>query len=123
MSEKVEVHDVIVELSESTSEGQLLDPRIRVGDYVEQHQVLVEVDSDKVTIELVAPVAGRVMEIAPAGPIARGAVAVRIEAIADPLKVATLREATKVRREDLAAREKRAREAAAPSWPGVAFSA
>jgi hypothetical protein len=98
MSEKIEVHDVVVELGES-SEGELLEPRFVVGDVVEKNQVLVEVDAGKVTIELVAPVSGRVLEIAPGGPVTRGAVVVRIEEIADPHKLATLREAAKVRRE------------------------
>ncbi|MBN8612693.1 MAG: hypothetical protein J0L92_19010 [Deltaproteobacteria bacterium] len=98
MSKKIEVHDVVVELGES-SEGELLEPRFVVGDVVEKNQVLVEVDAGKVTIELVAPVSGRVLEIAPGGPVTRGAVAVRIEEIADAHKLATLREAAKVRHE------------------------
>jgi pyruvate/2-oxoglutarate dehydrogenase complex dihydrolipoamide acyltransferase (E2) component len=99
MSVDIEVHDVVVELGESSSEGELLEPRFVVGDVVEKNQVLVEVDAGKVTIELVAPVSGRVLEIARGGPVARGAVVVRIEEIADPHELATLREAAKVRRE------------------------
>lgn len=112
MSTKVEVHDVIAELGESEAEGELATAWVRVGDFVEQHQVLIEIDAGKVTLELVAPVAGRVLEVAPIGTIARGAVAARIEEIADPMKAATLREATKVRHE-LAAKKAAAAQAAA----------
>lgn len=102
MSEKIEVHDVLVELGESTEEGELLGSRLEVGDIVEQNEVLAEVDLGKVTVELVAPVSGRVLEITPPGPATRGMVAVRIEEIADPHKRATLREGLKVRRDLLA---------------------
>lgn len=113
----VKIHDVTVDLGESMSEAELR-PKVSVGDFVEEEAMLGEVDSDKVTMDLVSPAAGRIIEVAREGKIARGAVAVRIEEIDDPLRVATLREAAKVRRElaqramteqkerDLAARQK-----------------
>lgn len=111
----VKIHEVTVDLGE-LSEAELR-PAVKVGDFVDEASVLADVESDKATMELVSPAAGRVIEVAPQGRIARGVVAVRIEEIAEPLRVATLREATKVRREleVRAAAEERARQAASTS--------
>jgi hypothetical protein len=98
MSEKrPKVFDVVVEYGEDVGAGEIVSTAA-VGDFVEKHQVVAEVDTGKVTVELVAPVTGRVTEVAPRGEIGRGAVIVRVEEVADPLRAATLREATKVRR-------------------------
>jgi 2-oxoglutarate dehydrogenase E2 component (dihydrolipoamide succinyltransferase) len=53
----------IPELGESISEVQVADWMRQVGDVVEVDESLAEIDSDKATVELPAPVAGELVEI------------------------------------------------------------
>ncbi|HOX26143.1 MAG TPA: 2-oxoglutarate dehydrogenase complex dihydrolipoyllysine-residue succinyltransferase [Candidatus Krumholzibacteria bacterium] len=58
----------IPELGESISEVQVADWIRRLGEVVAADEPLAEIDSDKATVELPAPVAGRLVEIrVPAG--------------------------------------------------------
>ncbi|WP_217914958.1 multifunctional oxoglutarate decarboxylase/oxoglutarate dehydrogenase thiamine pyrophosphate-binding subunit/dihydrolipoyllysine-residue succinyltransferase subunit [Miltoncostaea marina] len=53
---------------ESVTEGTVVEWRVAVGDAVEADQVVLEVSTDKVDLEVPAPVAGRLLSIAvPAG--------------------------------------------------------
>lgn len=53
----------IPELGESISEVQVAEWRRQVGDLVDVDEPLAEIDSDKATVELPAPAAGRLTEI------------------------------------------------------------
>jgi len=75
-------HDVrLPELAESVVEGEVLKWLVAVGDAVTVDQPIVEVMTDKVTVELPSPLAGVVVEIvAPEGAVVPvGAVLVRID--------------------------------------------
>ena len=69
------------ELAESVVEGEVLKWLLAVGDAVAVDQPLVEVMTDKVTVELPSPVAGVLVEIvAPEGAVvAVGAVLARVD--------------------------------------------
>jgi 2-oxoglutarate dehydrogenase E2 component (dihydrolipoamide succinyltransferase) len=59
------------ELSESVQSGSLLEWRKTVGERVERDEVLVELETDKVILEVAAPAAGVLAEIrVPAGGVA-----------------------------------------------------
>ena len=48
----------VPQLSESVSEGTLLQWRKKVGEAVAQDEILVEIETDKVVLEVPAPAAG-----------------------------------------------------------------
>jgi pyruvate dehydrogenase E2 component (dihydrolipoamide acetyltransferase) len=52
------------ELGENLEGGEVVDVNVNVGDVVAEGQTLLEVEADKSTIEVPAPVAGRVAKIA-----------------------------------------------------------
>ncbi|MFN2322261.1 MAG: dihydrolipoamide acetyltransferase family protein [Trueperaceae bacterium] len=69
------------ELAESVVEGEIVQWLVQVGDVVVADQPFVEVMTDKVTVELPAPFAGRVVELAVAegAVVPVGAVLARVE--------------------------------------------
>lgn len=62
MSEKI-VEITLPKLGESITEATLLDWQVREGDLVEKGQFILEVATDKVNSEIVAPADGKVLEI------------------------------------------------------------
>ena len=48
------------DVGEGTAEAELVGWHVKVGDYVEEDQLLADVMTDKATVELTSPVAGRV---------------------------------------------------------------
>ncbi|HBP30997.1 MAG TPA: dihydrolipoamide succinyltransferase, partial [Advenella kashmirensis] len=57
--------DVVVpQLSESISEASLLEWKKKVGEAVTQDETLIEVETDKVVLEVPAPASGVLTEIA-----------------------------------------------------------
>ena len=50
-------------LSESVSEGTLMAWHKKVGDYVERDEILIDVETDKVVLEVPSPQAGVIVEI------------------------------------------------------------
>jgi 2-oxoglutarate dehydrogenase E2 component (dihydrolipoamide succinyltransferase) len=73
------------ELSESVQSGSLLDWRKKVGDFVQRDEALTDLETDKVILEVAAPVAGVLQEIClPAGSeVKAGDVLARIETTAE----------------------------------------
>ncbi len=69
------------ELSESVQSGSLLDWRKQPGDFVQRDEALTDLETDKVILEVAAPVAGVLMEIClPSGSeVKAGDVLARIE--------------------------------------------
>lgn len=55
--------DVVVPLEQEGTQAKILDWMVKVGDRVEVNDPLVELETDKVTMELPAPVAGTIAEI------------------------------------------------------------
>ncbi|MFW9992251.1 MAG: dihydrolipoamide acetyltransferase family protein [Candidatus Odinarchaeota archaeon] len=51
------------DIGEGVHEGEVLQWHVRVGDNVEIEQLLVEVHTEKVTVEITAPVAGTILSI------------------------------------------------------------
>jgi pyruvate/2-oxoglutarate dehydrogenase complex dihydrolipoamide acyltransferase (E2) component len=78
MNDDPRLHAVRVELGEQEAPGTLA-LGVRIGDHVEAGVVLGIVEGNKTTVELVAPVRGRVVSVASDGPVEQGAVAVTIE--------------------------------------------
>src|SRR3984885_2016904 len=48
---------------ESVSEGTILEWRAKVGDFIKQSDTIVEISTDKVDVELPAPVSGTIAEL------------------------------------------------------------
>src|SRR5260370_6500340 len=48
------------ELGENLTGGDVLDVKVKAGDTVSQGQTLLEVDAEKATVEVPAPMAGRI---------------------------------------------------------------
>ncbi len=69
------------DIGEGTAEGEIIRWRVEVGDKVGEHQVLVEIETDKALVELPAPVAGVIREVrgAPGDVIPVGSVLALIE--------------------------------------------
>jgi 2-oxoglutarate decarboxylase len=59
----VPVDVTLPEMGESVTEGAIVEVRRAVGDWVEEGDVLVEVTTDKVDVEVPAPSAGRIVRI------------------------------------------------------------
>lgn len=57
------VNVVVPQLSESVSEGTLIEWKYKVGDQVSVDDILVEIETDKVVLEVPAPSAGVITEI------------------------------------------------------------
>lgn len=56
------------DIGEGTAEAEIAEWRVKVGDAVEEDQPLVDMMTDKATVELTSPVRGRVLSLAgPAG--------------------------------------------------------
>ena len=51
------------ELAENLESGEVVDVNVSVGDVVAEGQTLLEVEAEKSTVEVPAPVAGRVAKI------------------------------------------------------------
>jgi pyruvate dehydrogenase E2 component (dihydrolipoamide acetyltransferase) len=51
------------DVGEGISEGEIVGWRVKVGDRVEAHQALLEVETDKAVVEIPSPVAGVVLEL------------------------------------------------------------
>lgn len=51
------------DIGEGVAEGEIVEWRVREGDLVAEDQPLVEVMTDKVTVEIPSPVAGRVLKL------------------------------------------------------------
>ncbi|MHA2297176.1 MAG: dihydrolipoamide acetyltransferase family protein [Candidatus Hodarchaeales archaeon] len=51
------------DIGEGIHEGEILKWHVNVGDYVEEEQLLVEVHTEKVTVEITAPVAGMITSL------------------------------------------------------------
>jgi 2-oxoglutarate decarboxylase len=62
-SEPVPVEVTLPEMGESVTEGAIVEVRRAVGDWVEEGDILVEVTTDKVDVEVPAPSAGRIVRI------------------------------------------------------------
>ena len=58
-----EIEIKVPELSESVSSAEVLGWKVKPGDAVEEDQVLVELETDKVVLEVSAPCDGVVTEI------------------------------------------------------------
>ena len=58
-----EIEIKVPELSESVSSAEVLGWKVKPGDPVEEDQVLVELETDKVVLEVSAPCDGVVTEI------------------------------------------------------------
>lgn len=69
------------DIGEGTAEGEIIRWRVAAGETVAEHQVLVEVETDKAMVELPSPVAGVVRELRgePGKVIAVGSVLALIE--------------------------------------------
>jgi len=50
-------------IGEGTAEAEIVDWRVAVGDRIEEDQPLVDMMTEKATIEISSPVAGRVLEL------------------------------------------------------------
>ncbi|HEY1429331.1 MAG TPA: biotin/lipoyl-containing protein, partial [Candidatus Tumulicola sp.] len=61
--DSVPVVVTLPEMGESVTEGSVVEVRRAVGDWVEEGDVLIEVTTDKVDVEVPAPSAGRVVRI------------------------------------------------------------
>jgi pyruvate/2-oxoglutarate dehydrogenase complex dihydrolipoamide acyltransferase (E2) component len=61
--EPIPVDVALPEMGESVTEGAVVEVRRAVGDWVEEGDVLVEVTTDKVDVEVPAPSAGRIVRI------------------------------------------------------------
>jgi len=59
MSEEVK----LPEISESVESGQVISVLVKVGDFVEKDQSLLELETDKAAFEVPSPMAGKVTEI------------------------------------------------------------
>ena len=71
---------VIPQLGESISEGEILSWLVADGDTVTVDQILLELETDKTTMELPSPVAGVVRIVKPQGSVvAVGDVVARVE--------------------------------------------
>ncbi|ADU92230.1 2-oxoglutarate dehydrogenase complex dihydrolipoyllysine-residue succinyltransferase [Taylorella equigenitalis] len=57
------VNVVVPQLSESVSEGTLIEWKFKVGDQVSVDEILVEIETDKVLLEVPSPSAGVITEI------------------------------------------------------------
>lgn len=58
------MHDVIIpKMGQSTVEVELVAWRVKLGEQVEAGQILVDVESEKTTLEIEAPVSGTIAEI------------------------------------------------------------
>ncbi|MHA2496569.1 MAG: biotin/lipoyl-containing protein, partial [Candidatus Hodarchaeales archaeon] len=51
------------DIGEGIHEGEILEWHVQVGDYVEEEQLLVEVMTEKVNVEITAPVAGTIQSL------------------------------------------------------------
>ncbi len=51
------------DVGEGIAEGEIVQWLVSVGDVVEEHQPIVEVMTDKATVEIPAPQAGTIIEI------------------------------------------------------------
>ncbi|HKX45138.1 MAG TPA: biotin/lipoyl-containing protein, partial [Planctomycetota bacterium] len=51
------------DIGEGIAEGEIVKWLVAVGDVVEEHQAVVEVMTDKATVEVPAPRAGRIAEL------------------------------------------------------------
>ncbi|HEX7114115.1 MAG TPA: dihydrolipoamide acetyltransferase family protein [Steroidobacter sp.] len=69
------------DLGEGTVSSEIVAWRVKVGDYVEEDQPMVEMSTDKAVVEMPAPVSGRVVSLAgePGDQIAVGAELIVIE--------------------------------------------
>src|SRR4051812_49499175 len=69
------------DIGEGIAEVELVEWRIQPGDQVKEDQVVADVMTDKATVEIPSPVAGKVMELGgkPGELMAVGAELVRIE--------------------------------------------
>src|SRR6476469_759835 len=69
------------DIGEGIAEVELVEWRIKPGDEVKEDQVVADVMTDKATVEIPSPVAGKVMELGgqPGQLMAVGAELVRIE--------------------------------------------
>jgi len=77
------------DVGEGVAEGEILRWRVEVGQRVAEHQVLVEVETDKALVELPSPVAGVVRELrgAPGEVLPVGSVLALIDTGAQPDRV------------------------------------
>lgn len=52
------------DLGEGTVESEIVEWRVRIGDWVDADQALVDVMTDKATVEITAPVSGKIVSLA-----------------------------------------------------------
>lgn len=52
-----------IDIGEGTAEGEIVNWRVAVGETVAEHQVLVDIETDKALVELPSPVAGLVRDL------------------------------------------------------------
>src|SRR4051812_33477702 len=73
------------DIGESIAEVELVEWRIKAGDEVKEDQVVADVMTDKATVEIPSPVAGKVLELGgqPGQLMAVGAELVRIEVVGE----------------------------------------
>ncbi|RJE84868.1 dihydrolipoamide acetyltransferase family protein [Paracoccus onubensis] len=78
------MHDVIVPLEQEGTQAKVLDWYVKPGQRVSEGDPLVELETDKVTVEIPAPVAGILREIllAPGSEAKPGGILARIETVA-----------------------------------------
>src|SRR5262245_31126127 len=84
------------DIGEGNAEGEIVKWLVRAGDTVAEHQPVVHVMTDKATVEIPAPQAGRILELrAKAGDVVPvGQVLFVLEASAGAAKAAPSRSAT-----------------------------
>lgn len=80
------MHDLIVPLEQEGTQAKVLDWYAKPGQRVSEGDPLVELETDKVTMEIPAPVAGILREIllAPGSEAKPGGILARIETVAKP---------------------------------------
>ncbi|MFQ6104744.1 MAG: dihydrolipoamide acetyltransferase family protein [Candidatus Glassbacteria bacterium] len=54
---------VLPDLGEGITEGEVIKWHVQVGDYIEEDQVLLEVETDKAAVEIPSPKSGYILEI------------------------------------------------------------
>lgn len=71
------------DLSETASDFEIILWRVQEGEYVEEEEPLIEVATDKATLEVPSPVAGRVLThlVAVGDTVVAGTVIVEIETV------------------------------------------
>jgi pyruvate dehydrogenase E2 component (dihydrolipoamide acetyltransferase) len=108
------------DIGEGVAEGEIVKWLVQVGDVVAEHQAVLEVMTDKATVEIPAPAAGRIAEQSvKAGEVVPVGAVLYVLEVAPGAAPAASRELAAERPEPAAARPEVAEPAAEPATAGV----